>query len=187
MSQRMSKRTWRASLLGVVALAAAFAAAAATIPSPVRPTSSPLKAALLASAGQAGLDFDASALATLRGVQTEARIDGFPVAPGLEGTVVLKRFEVLAPGARITITGPDGDSSLPFPAISHFSGKIEGDEDSLVYASAQEGRLVAFVRSSAGLSYVGPDESEANYVVRSADSPLTTRDGAAGPKTCLRP
>ncbi len=168
----MNGRAWRASLLGAVASVAAFAAAAATIPSPVKPAASPLSAARLAGPGQEGLDFDASALAALRQSTGSARLENFPVAPGAQGTLVLDRFEVLAPDARITVTGPDGDWSKPFPSIAHFSGKIEGEEESRVYVSAQEDRLVAYIQSREGLTYVGPDESKADYVVRAADSPI---------------
>jgi hypothetical protein len=173
------KRTFRLTiLLGLAALAAAFAASAATILSPVHPVSDPMRAARLASLGQEGLEFDAAALAALRATGADARIENFPVSAGVWGTLVLKRFDVLAPGARITVTGKDGESSLAFPSIAHFSGKVEGDDESAVYVGAQEGRLVAYVRSSAGMAFVGPDESGSAYVVRSSDSPLATPSGA---------
>jgi hypothetical protein len=170
-------------LIGLVALAAAFVAAAATIPSPVHPYADPLRAAAATVAGQEGLEFDSAALAALRSTSAEARIEGFPIAPGVRATLVLKRFEVLAPDARITVTGRHGESSLPFPAIAHFSGKVEGDEDSSAYVSAQAGQIVAYVRSTAGMSFVGPDESSTTYVVRSSDSPLSAPSNAQ-PWTC---
>jgi Metallo-peptidase family M12/S-layer homology domain len=173
----MKGRALRASFLGAVALVAAFAAAAATIPSPVKPAASPLSAARLAGPGQEGLDFDASALSALRRVGPGShRIEGFPVAPGVPGTIVLERFEVLAQGARITVSGPHGESSRPFPSIAHFSGRVDGEPDSAVYISAQEDKLIAYLRSAAGTAYVGPDESTADYVVRSGDSSLNERE-----------
>jgi hypothetical protein len=165
----------RAVVLGIVALAAAFAASAATISSPLRPSASPLAAARLAGPGQEGLDLDASALPALRR-SAAGRIEGFPVAPGTLGTLVLDRFEVLAPGARITVSGPDGESSHPFVPIAHFSGSIEGDAGSRVYLAVRQNGLVAYVQSREGSAYVGPDESKTDYVVRSSDSPLTGRD-----------
>ena len=174
----MTVRVSRISLLGVVALVAAFAAAAATIPSPVTPAASPLSAGRLAGPGQEGLDFHASALSALRQSAGTARIEGFPVAPGVRRTLVLDRFEVLAPDARITVSGPEGDWSRPFPSIAHFQGRVEGEDESRVYVSAQETRLIAYVQSSEGLVYIGPDESKSDYVVRSADSPLSARDAA---------
>ena len=95
----------------------------------------------------------------------------------------LKRFEVVAPDARITITGKHGESSLAFPSIAHFSGKVDGDDDSTVYVGAQQGRIVAYVRSSQGMSYVGPDETASAYVVRSSDSPLAAAP-TAQPWSC---
>jgi len=43
----MTRRTFKAFLTGLAALASAFAAAAATIPSPVHPFADPLRAAAL--------------------------------------------------------------------------------------------------------------------------------------------
>jgi len=169
----MTRRRFQALLIGLAALASAFAAAAATIPSPVHPFADPLRAAAVAAAGQEGLEFDRAALEALRRAKSGARVEGFPLAPGVRGTLVLKRFEILAPDARITVTGKHGESSMSFPSIAHFSGKVEGDEDSTVYVGAQDGRLVAYIRSSAGMSYVGPEESNSAYVVRSSDSPLS--------------
>jgi hypothetical protein len=170
----------RTLAIGLVALAATFAAAAATIPSPYHPTASPAAAARLAASGQEGLDLDAAAFAALRdGSARLIEIDNFPIAPGATGRLRLKRFEVAAPGARITIQGKDGETSLPLPPISHFSGTIEGEPDSAVYLGATQDGLVAYVNSSFGHSYVGPDESSSGFVVRLSDSPLNTATNVA--------
>jgi hypothetical protein len=168
------KRTSRQTLfIGLAALAAALTATAATIPSPYRPTASPATAARLTGAGQEGLDLDAEAFATLRdGTARAIEIEAFPIAPGASGRLLLKRFEVAAPGARITIQGKDGETSQPMPAVSHFSGTIEGEPDSSVYLGATKNGLVAYVHSSFGHSYVGPEESKSGFVVRMAESPL---------------
>jgi hypothetical protein len=163
-------------LLGIAASAAALAADAATIQSPYRPTSSPEAAARLSSAGQEALDFDRAVLSALRMAAGPVRIEGFPLSPGSLGALELERFEVLAEGARVSVSGPDGEKTLPFPSIAHFSGKVVGEPDSSVYLAAFEDRLVAYVRSGAGTSYVGPDESKNDHVVRSADSPLNHRE-----------
>ena len=107
----MTRRRFQALLIGLAALASAFAAAAATIPSPVHPFADPLRAAAVAAAGQEGLEFDRAALEALRRAGSDVRIEGFPLAPGVRGTLVLKRFELLAPDARITVTGKHGESS----------------------------------------------------------------------------
>jgi len=167
-------------LLGFMALAAAFPAAAATIPSPVRPASSPALAARLAAPGQEGLELDAAALSAFRGAGPDGfAVDGFPTAPGSTSRLVLKRFEVASPDARISLTGRDGESSLPLPTVLHFKGMVEGEPDSSVYVGVLESGVVAYVHSSAGHSYVGPDESNRNYVVRSSDSPLNAAAGSA--------
>ena len=109
---------------------------------------------------------------------------GFPISPGATGRLVLRRFEVASPDARIRVTGPEGDSFRPFPSVAHFSGRIVGEPDSIVYVSAQEDKLVALVRSSAGLTYIGPDESKTGYVVRDSSSPANDRY-AETPWTCM--
>jgi hypothetical protein len=168
----MSGRVLRALLLGVVASAAVMTAAAATISSPYRPGASSAVALRLAAPGQEAVDLDRAGLAALRAATGDVRIVDFPVAPGALGTLVLKRFEVATPDARVTLSGPDGESTLPFPSLSHFAGKIEGASESTVYLCAQEGSLVAYLRLQDGtLAYVGPDDSKQDFVVRTADSP----------------
>ena len=165
--------TRRAVLAAFLCLVGAAAAMAASLTSPVRPTSSPARAARLSAPGQEALDFDAAALAALRGAGTESfTLENFPIAPGSTGRLVLKRFEVAAPDARITVTGSDGEKALPLPSVVHFSGHVDEEADSSVYVAAQQDKLVAYLRTSAGPAYVGPDESKVDYVVRSADSPL---------------
>ena len=176
----MTQRTFKTLLIGLAALASAFAAAATTIPSPVRPSSSAALSAQLAAPGQEGLELDASALTALRGAgQDRISIDNFPMAPGASGRLVLKRFEVTSPDAHISVTGKDGESFLPLPEVSHFKGVIDGEPESSVYLGIAGTSLVAYVHSSAGHSYIGPDESNRNYIVRSADSPLNSAVGSS--------
>jgi Metallo-peptidase family M12/S-layer homology domain len=160
-------------VLGLVALAAAEAAGAATIRSPYASSASPAAAARLAADGQEGLDLDAVAAAALMGRTDQIlEIQAFPIAPGTTKTLRLHRFEVAAPGARITVQGPNGETSLPMPSVTHFSGIVEGEPDSSVYIGATPERLVAYIHSSLGHAYVGPDETERGFVVRMAESPL---------------
>ena len=164
-----------AGLAGFLALAST--ARAADLDSPLRPAAPRAGAAVTWVDGQEALELDRSALAALRAEASGARIAAFPVAPGRLAPVSLRRFEVAAPGARITVSAADGETSLPFPDVAHFSGTIDGEPDATVYVSAQKDRLVAYVHSPGGGAYVGPDESGAVYVVRSADSPAN--DAAA--------
>ena len=169
----MQRRSIRAAILGIAAAAAAFTAAAATVSSPYRPTVSPISAARLADPGQEALDLDRAALAALRSAEGELRIPGFPVAPGALETLAVRRFEVATPDARVTVSGPDGEQSLPFPSIAHFGGKIDGDPDSSVYLAVHGDALYAYIRASgARQAYVGPIGSGADFVARTADSPL---------------
>ena len=174
----MTQRYRAVLALGFVALAAAGAAGAATIRSPYAPTASPATAVRLAAEGQEGLDLDTAAAAALA-TQTDKilEIQGFPIAPGTVNTLRLHRFEVAAPDARVVIQGADGVTSVPMPSVTHFAGIVEGEPDSSVYVGATNDRLVAYVHSSLGHSYVGPDETDGAFVVRTAESPLNA--GAA--------
>jgi len=169
--------------LGLVALTAA-SAGAATIRSPYSPSASPATAARMAGEGQEGLDLDGAAMASLAS-QPEGtfEIPAFPIAPGTTKTLRLHRFEVAAPGALVTIQGLNGQTSMAMPAVSHFSGTVEGEPDSSVYLGAAGNRLVAYVHSSLGHSYVGPDETNSGFVVRSAESPLNA-SAAGAPWHC---
>ena len=90
----MNRRAIRAVILGIASAASALAAAAATISSPYRPTSSTAIASRLSVPGQEALELDRSALAAIRNAAGEIRIEAFPVAPGTLRTLVLKRFDV---------------------------------------------------------------------------------------------
>jgi hypothetical protein len=168
----MERAIRRSISFGFAALAAAIAATAATIPSPYRPTSSAAAAASLAAEGQEGLDLDARALDALRGAGKVVELDGFPLAPGASARLRLTRFEVATPDAKMTIQGPNGERSLPVPSVTHYSGVVEGEPDSSVYLGLADDGLVAYVHSSLGHAFVGPNETKSGFVVRMADSPL---------------
>src|SRR5262249_24577132 len=89
--------------------------------------------------------------------------------------LVLRRFEIASPDAHIRVTGPGGDTFLPLPEIAHFEGHVEGEPDSSVYVAARPEGLVAYVRSSAGDSYIGPDEARSGFIVRDSASPANAR------------
>jgi hypothetical protein len=177
------KSTHRSLLVGIVALAAACAAAAATISSPLRGFSIQAAVGAEMPAGQQWLDLDRGALATLYSAEGHVELDGFPIAPGSTGRLVLDRFEVASPKASIVVEGPDGPTSLPLPRVAHFGGTLEGDPDSRVYVGVQADRVVAILKTAAGLTYVGPDESKTDFVVRTVDSPANL-EYAATPWSC---
>jgi hypothetical protein len=169
----------RSLFFGILALAAAGAAAAATLTSPLRGSSIPVTADAGASAGQQWLDLDRRALATLYSAEGRVEIDGFPIAPGATGRLLLRRFEVASPVAHMVVEGPDGPTALPLPGVAHFGGTLEGDPDSRVYVGVQADRVVAILKTAAGLTYVGPDESKTDFVVRTAESPANLEYAAS--------
>jgi hypothetical protein len=169
------RRTVAAGFPGVVFLSLALAAPAATIPSPYRPAASPATAARLAAEGQEGLDLDVRALAALRdGTDSIVDLDGFPVAPGETASLRLSRFEVVAPDAKVVVEGPNGRTTMAMPSVKHFRGTIVGEPESTVYVGVASDIAVAWVHSSRGKMYVGPNETKSGYVVRNANSPLNS-------------
>ena len=171
----------RVLAIGAIVLLTAGTAARAAVPTAASPYR-PLPAAAAhkrAVAGQEEISLDLRALAALRQAGREPfRIQGFPTAPGARGEVVLRRFDVASPDARIRVTGPDGDTFRPLPEIAHFTGTVAGEPESLVYVAALPDTLVSRVRSTAGSVYVGPDEGRRGYVVRDAASPANALRGA---------
>jgi hypothetical protein len=167
----------KAPLLGILAFAALSTLAAASAPqlsSPYRSASVALKRPIVA--GEEALDLDVRALAAMRSApKVPFRIADFPISPGARAGIVLRRFEIASPDAKIRVTGPAGDTFLPLPDVAHFHGHILGEPDSSVYVGARPDGLVAYVRSSAGSSYVGPDERNSGFVVRDSASPANDR------------
>jgi Metallo-peptidase family M12 len=165
-------------ILTVVALAASGRAVAATIGSPLHfPRRSDAAVRRAAVAGERLLDVDARAFADLRAIgRGEAvRIEAFPFAPDATGDLLLERFEVATSDARILVQTPRGAELLPMPSVAHFRGRLDGDQDSRVYLGVQPGFLVAILRTSAGVVYVGPEgpaDGPVQHVLRRADSPL---------------
>jgi hypothetical protein len=142
--------------------------------------SSPYRSARLeskrAAVGEERLELDVQALAALHATGAAPfTLSGFPVAPGVRARLVLRRFEIAAPDARIRVTGAGGDTFRPLPEVAHFAGHVEGELDSDVYLGARPDGLVAYVHSSAGSAYVGPDEARSGYVVRDSNSPANAR------------
>jgi metallopeptidase family M12-like protein/S-layer family protein len=163
----------------VLAVSAVFLALpifASTVPD----LSSPYRAGRLgakrAAVGEERLELDVRAVAALRAAgNAPFTLSDFPVAPGTRARLILRRFEIASPDARIRVTGPRGDTFLPMPEIAHFSGTVAGEPDSTVYLGVQPNFLTASIESSAGSSYVGPDEARSGFIVRDAFSPANTR------------
>jgi hypothetical protein len=172
-----ARTTRRAVLLAAFFLAAGRSADGATVASPVGYTRPGIVAQRTEAAGERFLDLDSTALTALRDAPARetVRLERFPFAPGVTGNLVLERFEIAAPDAKIIVAGPAGETSLPFPRVAQFRGRLEGEPDSRVYVGVPGGFLVAVLQTSAGLVYVGPagpGRGPVQHVQRRADSPL---------------
>jgi hypothetical protein len=163
------------SALGFIALLWTLPLCAVSLPSPLRYAPSGITIQRVEPAGERLLDIDPRGLARLRAVADREPLvlQDFPFAPGLTGNLVLERFDVVAPDAKILVQGPDGETSMPLPRGTHFEGHLEGEPDSRVYVGVPGDFLVAILQTSAGLVYVGPDGPTAGpvqHVVRRSDS-----------------
>jgi hypothetical protein len=165
--------------VGLIALFTLCTAALAGVPEKASPFRTAGRAELRSKRAQAGeepLAFDAAALASLRASDEAPFVmSDFPVAPGVRAPVVVRRFSISAPDARLRVTGPHGDELRPLPDVAHFAGFVVGEPESMVYLGARPDGMHAFVRSSAGTSYVGPDEAKTGFVVRDSASPANDR------------
>jgi hypothetical protein len=165
-----------ATILAVLLLGAVAPAGAASVSSPVAYARTGLAVARAEAAGERLLELDTRALSALREVRVKdsVRLERFPFAPGVTGNLVLERFENAAPDAKLLVMGRDGETTLPFPRVAHFQGRLEGEPDSRVYVGVPGDFLVAVLQTSAGLVYVGPAGfagGPAQHVQRLSTSP----------------
>ncbi len=164
------------SLVGLIVLGGALPLGAVSLPSPVQYGAGPGISVQRADVGgERLLELDSRGLARLRSASAEepVTLQDFPFAPGATGNLVLERFEIASPEARLVVMGPQGETSSPLPRGTHFQGHLEGEPDSRVYVGVPGEFLVAILQTSAGLVYVGPDgpaEGPVQHVVRRSDS-----------------
>lgn len=167
-----------AILFAIAALGVCLPALATTVPSPLHfPRRESLAVKRAAEAGEGLVDLDVVALGQLRqiGRGKPVRLEGFPFAPGATGDLLLERFEVATPDAKVVVHTPLGIEERPMPAVAHFRGSLDGDPDSRVYVGIPGSFLVAIVKTSAGIMYLGPEggtEGPVQHVLRASDSPL---------------
>jgi hypothetical protein len=160
----------QSAAIAAVAVFAGCAAMRASVPSLASPVASGRSegaSGKRAAADGEELSLDRGALAAWRRAGREPfRVARFPIGPDSRADLVLRRFDIAAPDARLRITGPDGDTFRPLPEIGHFEGTVAGDPDSHVYVAILPDGVVSWIRSGSGTTtYVGPDES-GRYVVR---------------------
>ena len=70
---------------------------------------------------------EAGAMLTRAALDDAVRLAGFPIAPGERGGLELTRYEVYAPGARVTVVDGDGEREVPRSARLHFLGAVAAD------------------------------------------------------------
>jgi hypothetical protein len=78
-----------------------------------------------------------------------------PLADGTDLAVVLERFDVLAPGAVVTLTGRRGPVSYR-PDLTLFQGRVEGEPGSLAVFAMSSGRVTGRIRRDSGWLLVAP-------------------------------
>lgn len=66
-------------------------------------------------------------------LESEVQIDEWPVAPGERAAVVLTRFDVYAPDAKIWKVGRGGMTEVPRSRLAFFRGRAENDPDLRVF------------------------------------------------------
>jgi hypothetical protein len=94
-----------------------------------------------------------------------------PQADGADLEVVLERFDVLAPGAVVTLTGEGGP--VPYRLdLTFFRGHVAGEPGSLAVFAMGSGRVTGRIRRDSGWLLVAPlgpgsgaEESEPGHVV----------------------
>ncbi len=87
--------------------------------------------------GVASLDLESAALALP--LEGTLRLEGLHLeAEGPPAALELERFRVFAPGARVVLHGPGGDTYLPAPRNAYFRGQIDGAPESRAVISVLE-------------------------------------------------
>jgi hypothetical protein len=132
-------------LLAISAVFLALPVFASSVPDLSSPYRSGRLDAKRAAVGEERLELDVKALAALRAAgRVPFTLSNFPIAPGARARLILRRFEITSPDARIRVTGPSGDTFLAMPEIAHFSGSVAGEPDSTVYLGVRPDFLTAF-------------------------------------------
>ncbi len=113
--------------------------------------------------GSAAATVDREALRRFR-LQDAGRLD-LPLADGSTLTLVLQRFEVLAPGATVTLSGEHGP--VPWqPDLTLFRGLVEDEPGSLAVIAMTSSQVTGWVERAAGRLIVAPlDETGGGHVI----------------------
>lgn len=110
------------------------------------------------------------------------RLQGVPLEPAMPVTLVLERFEVFTPDARIVVHGALKDQTFAVPPRVYLRGEVFGDPASLAFLSvAADGSIRGFVYGRGHLHSVGQDEGAgagAPLEVRRVEDLLSPRGAA---------
>ena len=112
-------------------LACLLVAAGASAEKPTRPSPFSVAEGLQNSAATR-LAVNAVALEALQ-APGQFTMTGFPIDSTRSVDLILERFEVLAPDARIVLGSPEGDTPLPRPDVTLLRGHVAGEPGSFVY------------------------------------------------------
>ena len=118
-----------------------------------RRQTAPVRVTAVRGPGAAAVTVDREALHRFR-LQDTGRLD-LPLADGSTLTLALRRFEVLAPGATVTLSGEHGP--VPWqPDLTLFKGPVEGEPGSLAVIAMTSGQVTGWVEHAAGRLIVAP-------------------------------
>jgi hypothetical protein len=115
----------------------------------------------------------------------EVRVDDWPVAPGERAAVVLTRFDVYAPDARIWKVENGRQTEVPRSKLAFFRGRAENDPDIRLFVAVDPDQrtLSGFTTTPEGVQEIRPlRETQAQalateYVVGTAEPLLAGKDG----------
>ncbi len=144
----------------VTALALAGSAGAAEIGSPLARESGAQLRLSAASAPDLRVAVREDALASLRRTAPGERVTvrGFPLDPGSDGDLELRRFELFTSDAALRAVGDGGAvRALPRPDAAFFEGRVAGEPDSRVYLGAFGHSLHGFIQRGGSLVAISPE------------------------------
>jgi hypothetical protein len=140
----------------------------------------PLGTAAVRGPGAAAVTVDREALRRFR-LRDAGQLD-LPLADGSTLTLALRRFEVLAPGATVTLSDERGP--VPWqPDLTLFKGPVEGEPGSLAVIAMTSGQVTGWVEHAAGRLIVTPLDAtgDAHAIADEASLPAPPADAFVCP------
>lgn len=115
----------------------------------------------------------------------EVRVDDWPVAAGERAPVVLTRFDVYAPDARIWKVENGRQTEVPRSQLAFFRGRAENDPEVRLFVAVDPGRrtLSGFTTTPEGVQEIRPlretrpQALATEYLVGTAEPLLAGKDG----------